>query len=187
MILEKHVRLSALRHYFLALFGFLCIAGGVSLLWGAERIRSHTSYDLGVVSPYTKEVLAASHKYQIEPELIAAVIVHESCVIGGDTDCRAVNPRLPGGAGEKGLMQIHPSHFGRIPPARFEDPAFNIDFGTRLLRIALNERQGNYFCGLSAYNTGPGIWCANARNYSGLTLQTYAMLKARRKTYLSPF
>jgi soluble lytic murein transglycosylase-like protein len=45
-----------------------------------------------------------------------------------------MNPRAVGRAGERGLMQIHPVHFGWVDEARLFDPLYNARIAYRLSR-----------------------------------------------------
>lgn len=143
-------------------------------------------YDLGAARPYESQVVEAARQHGLDPEYVAAVIIKESCSRGKGVNCVAVNPGARGGVGERGLMQIHPAHFRNTPAHAFDNPAFNIGFGTALLRISVDGRQGNLFCAASAYNTGPGFWCVNARNYATDVMHTYAALRAKRRVAMLP-
>lgn len=64
------------------------------------------------------------------------------------------DPLARGKAGEIGLMQVHPlAH--NLDPKQLEDPAFNADYGTRLLR-GLFENYGSWEKALRAYNGALG-------------------------------
>jgi soluble lytic murein transglycosylase-like protein len=99
-------------------------------------------------------IMSAGEKHQLDPKLIAAVMLQES---GG-------NPDAYSKSGAVGLMQIMPrdgiaSEFMCINgpcfasrPAMSElfDPAFNIDYGANML-AGLIERYGNERDALKAY------------------------------------
>lgn len=50
-----------------------------------------------------------------------------SCETGGTFDSRAL-----GSAGERGLFQVHPVHFGRLDESRLFEPLYNARFAFRL-------------------------------------------------------
>lgn len=64
------------------------------------------------------------------------------------------DPKARGSAGEVGLMQVHPlAH--NLDPKQLEDPAFNADYGVRLLR-GLFENYGSWEKAIRAYNGALG-------------------------------
>jgi len=160
------------------------LLGLVVFISPARVVSAFTQYQLGGAKPYEDFIVEEARKHDLDPEYVAAVIIKESCGRGKGITCAAVNPRARGGVGERGLMQIHPTHFGTTPAEAFYDPAFNIRFGTALLRQSVNARRGDLFCAASAYNTGPGWWCVNARNYATDVMQTYTALRAQRRVAL---
>lgn len=82
-------------------------------------------------------IVPAARRYNVEPNLVAAVITMES---GGDPSAWNAS------SDARGLMQVLHGSF---------DPAQNIDSGTRMLAGFLNEFHSLRLA-LAAYNAGPG-------------------------------
>lgn len=79
----------------------------------------------------------AADRYQVDPMLVAAVMMQES---GGNRDSRSR-------AGANGLMQVLNGPF---------DPSSNVDSGVRILAGHL-KTFGSVRVALAAYNAGPGV------------------------------
>ena len=107
------------------------------------------------VSQWQKLILRFSMENNVDPKLIAAVILQES---GGD-------PNAYSTSGAVGLMQIMP-HNGiastficgdhlcfKNRPSMDElfDPEFNLQYGVRFLAALINNHQGNIRDALKAY------------------------------------
>ena len=104
---------------------------------------------IALVQPW---VDAAAYDYELEPQLLNAVIWVESRFVE-----RATSP-----AGAQGLMQLMPptakelaQKLGR-PHASSYDPEFNVTAGALYLRKMLNKYDGDLRLALAAYNAGPG-------------------------------
>ncbi|KTG28862.1 murein transglycosylase [Idiomarina sp. WRN-38] len=114
---------------------------------------------------YSDYVIAAANRYNIEPELIYAIIETES----------SFNPYAVSHANAYGLMQVVPSTAGRdvferirkIPgqptSQQLFDPAQNIDIGSAYLHIlntqylkAVSNPNSREYAIISAYNGGAG-------------------------------
>ena len=103
------------------------------------------------------DVLAASQDVKLDPYLVAAVVREES----------SYYPRAVSRAGARGLMQLMPTTAQLLAPAGdLDDPAFNIQLGTRFLAGLLREFNDPRLA-LAAYNAGPNRvkqWWASRRS-----------------------
>jgi soluble lytic murein transglycosylase len=103
------------------------------------------------------DVLAASQGVKLDPYLVAAVVREES----------SYYPRAVSRAGARGLMQLMPTTARLLAPAGdLDDPAFNIQLGTRFLAGLLREFNDPRLA-LAAYNAGPNRvrqWWASRRS-----------------------
>lgn len=102
---------------------------------------------------YEQEIIKAGEKYDLEPQLIAAVIYSESKFQEDATSS----------VGAMGLMQLMPETFQWLCDKRGEehssvelyDPFVNIDYGSYYLSW-LYEHFGDIYTACAAYNAGIG-------------------------------
>lgn len=109
---------------------------------GSRRLRDGAGSVAG--GKWDAEIATAAAKHGVDPVLVEAVMAQES---GGD-------PKAGSAVGARGLMQLMPetaAGLGVDP----EDPAQNIEGGTRYLRQMLDQFGGDEEKALAAYNAGP--------------------------------
>jgi soluble lytic murein transglycosylase-like protein len=105
--------------------------------------------------PQLEEFIApAASKYEVAPELVAAVIWAES---SGDPNARSRR-------GARGLMQLMPNTAKELGVTTILDPRENVEGGTRYLRQMLDAHEGDVSLALAAYNAGPDA----VRRYRGI-------------------
>lgn len=127
---------------------FLCVISVILYIWG-YNIFLKKAYPI----KYEQIVLEASQRYNIEPELIYAVIKNESDFLE-DAESNA---------GAKGLMQITDDTFAWLQLYRgnpgmdssyLKDPSINIDYGVMFICILRKKYGTDDHLVLSAYNAG---------------------------------
>ncbi|HGM3507183.1 TPA: lytic transglycosylase domain-containing protein [Clostridioides difficile] len=112
----------------------------------ASRFIDVDTKDKSVKSRIENAVEQASKKYNVDSNLIKAIIKVES----------DFNPNTVSSAGAKGLMQLMPENcrdLGVTDPFNIEQ---NIDAGTRHIKEYIDMFGGSIEMGLMAYNGGPG-------------------------------
>ena len=106
-------------------------------------VKKKNRHPLAVYDPIIR---AASKRYNIDPNLIKAVIFAES-----SAKAHAVS-----GKGARGLMQLMPRTARSLGVSDLSHPGQNIDAGTRYLKQMMDKYDGNIKLALAAYNAGPG-------------------------------
>lgn len=96
----------------------------------------------------------ASDRYQVDPELIRAIIMAES----------SNNPRAVSRKGARGLMQLMPATAEALGVEDSFDPEHNIYGGVRYFRQLLDRFDGDTRMALAAYNAGS----RKVRQYQGV-------------------
>lgn len=95
---------------------------------------------------YNDAIAEAADLYEIDPNLIRAVIHAES----------AFNPFAVSRAGAQGLMQLMPAVAEELDVLDPFDPRQNIFGGARYLKALLDRNNGNIDRAVASYNAGPG-------------------------------
>ena len=94
---------------------------------------------------YDSIIAEAAAEYDLDPELIRAVMRAES----------AFNPMVISPAGAQGLMQLMPALAEEMGVVDAFDPRQNIMGGAKYLRWLLDRNRGNIPLTLAGYNAGP--------------------------------
>lgn len=108
--------------------------------------RGEGSGNASVNPSYNDLIQTASGRYNIDAELIRAVIKAES-----DFNARARSQK-----GAMGLMQLMPETARLQNISDAYDPSENVEGGARHLRMLLDRYQGDLELSLAAYNAGSG-------------------------------
>jgi len=91
-------------------------------------------------------IAGAARKQEIDPELLRAVMHHES----------AFRPCAVSSKGALGLMQLMPSTLAQYHVTNPFDPVQSVNAGAALLRSLLEKYGGDLKLTLAAYNAGSG-------------------------------
>ena len=113
--------------------------------------RSHLSKQARV---YQKPIQIYSRIYDVDEELIHAIVKQESCF----------NEGAHSHVGAIGLMQLMPQTALGLRINDPWNPEHNIQGGIKYIAEMLKRFDGNYKLAIAAYNAGPG----NVRKYNGI-------------------
>ncbi|HEX8143980.1 MAG TPA: lytic transglycosylase domain-containing protein [Pyrinomonadaceae bacterium] len=145
----------------IALFLFTNVTGLLFNIAFAPSVRASASAD--IVAAYDENfipadipssgnreldliIFRAGKQYGVDPRLLHAVIWQES----------KYKIQARSHAGAQGLMQMIPATARRFGCADVNDPAANVQAGTRYLRFLLKRFNGNVSLALAGYNAGEG-------------------------------
>lgn len=125
--------------------------------------------------PYDQVIHEAAGRYDVDADLILAIIMAES----------QLNPRAKSKRGARGLMQIMPVTADALDVVNIYSPEENINAGTRHFRWLLDRFDGNVKLALAAYNAGEqNVMRFNGvppypetRAYVSRVLENYAAIK----------
>ena len=104
--------------------------------------------------PYHAIITQVAGRYEVDPNLIRAIIFAES----------GFNPRAKSKRGARGLMQLMPSTAKALGVQNIYDPQENIEGGVKYFRSLLDRFGGDVKLALAAYNAGS----RHVRNYEGV-------------------
>ena len=145
-----------------------------------KNLKKHIHFNYKNSVKLDPLVKTAAEKYEVEEDLIRAVIVTESKFKVSATSH----------VGAKGLMQLMPSTAEMLGVVDIMSPQENINGGTKYLKKMLNKFKKTELA-VAAYNAGPGAVLKygrsippykETRDYVDKVLKTRALLKDH-KTY----
>ena len=118
----------------------------VVALPSAVSRKSQTTGEESAQGKFAAIIQEAAQKYNVDPQLIEAVIRAES----------NFNPKATSSAGAMGLMQLMPATAASLGVTDPYDPKENIFGGTKFLSRLLQKYKHDLSLALAAYNAGPG-------------------------------
>lgn len=155
--LHRHTVLICWLTFIIGTVVFFLLPG---IFYNYNHLQPSESYPLQSTAPGATEPLfhsiiqKASDRYQVDPELIRAIIMTES----------SNNPRAVSGKGARGLMQLMPATAKALGVEDSFNPEHNIYGGVRYFRQLLDKFDGDTKVALAAYNAGS----KKVRQYQGI-------------------
>jgi soluble lytic murein transglycosylase-like protein len=125
-----------------------------------KRVANKGTLEDATLAELLNTINQISGKYNVDPELIEAVIAVES---GFNT--RALSPK-----GARGLMQLMPAtakRYGMKNEQELHIPVRNVDMGVRHLKDLLNLHNGQVALAIASYNAGQGAVTKHGQRIPG--------------------
>lgn len=141
-----------------------------------DSFEDQSATDLTLLSPYwgpniqqwSDYIAILADAYGFHPDLIAAVIKHES-----DGDYQVVSHM--GAVGLMGIMPAGPGLEWRPSPEELLTPTVNLRWGMSILSAIVRQSGGDIYSALAAYNGGWNqINSREPRDYAAEVLDSYA-------------
>lgn len=118
----------------------------VELETGTQGYQYTSKISTSEYNQYNSLILKYAKEYNIDPNLVKAVIKQESCF----------KPNAKSSCGAMGLMQFMPATAEQYGVSNAYDPEENIKGGAKMLSDLLKKYDGNLKLALAAYNWGMG-------------------------------
>tara|TARA_Y100000310_G_scaffold65095_3_gene60630 strand:+ start:5076 stop:5561 length:486 start_codon:yes stop_codon:yes gene_type:complete len=131
---------------------WLLAAGWAVFFLGRKAVHAKSSWPAQILK-YAQSIDTAAQRYNLNPKLLAAIIMVES---GGNPSATRYEARL--GISSYGLMQILPTTAEQMgwkgKAEELLDPNINIYLGAKYLRYQLDRYENDLERAVLAYNTG---------------------------------
>lgn len=158
------------------LFAFLILAAAAVPSFGQSiRTLAANSFPLPVPQYLTAIINEAAAKYDVDPNLIAAMAFRES----------RFNPNAVSRIGAQGVMQLIPGTARELGVKNAFDARENIFGGTKYIKKQLVRFNGDIDRALAAYNAGPELVAKVGPNATQEAIEYVAAVKQFYKTALS--
>lgn len=135
--------------FYFVVIALMFLSVGMAIYYYIPTVFGDTVYPL----KYEEYIKQYSQKYEVDPALVAAVILQES----------RFNPNAVSSMGAQGLMQFMPGtaatmakETGRWPNYNIFDAETSIEFGAAHIHDLLLKYNGNVDAALAGYNAGTG-------------------------------
>ena len=146
----------------------------VLAMTGMLILPTSNSVQESFIKKVTPTIIEKSEKYNLEPELVAAIIQVES----------SWYPKAESEAGACGLMQVIPKWNPKPDGSLYtcdelKDPVTNIEAGTRALRWWMDRAEGHRQLALCAYNAGYTCFKKMRYSYVKRVLNVYNTIRKK--------